>query len=244
MDLKITKDKLKAAWEFSAVRILLTLVAAVAVFYTVFQITRPVVPAEQRFDILHGGVYLDEGEMLWEQELLDGITVGQKEINFESMTLDDFTAYNASMVIVSRMTAQEGDIFIIPYMLYQSLAQSDNLVNLEDPIPGDPEGRSVLDRLDLPTEISVEDCRITVTTTAADGTESTAREICGLNMTQVIGLAEVGIAPEDYVLCIPDYSTVDYENIVRVVQWIVDEKMDYEDPYIAAATIPAEETTK
>jgi len=244
MDLRITKDKLKSAWEYGAVRILLTLVAAVAVFYTAYQITRPVVPAEERFDILHGGVYLTEGETLWEEALLNGVTVGQKEINFESMMLDDFTSYNASMVLVSRMTAQEGDIFLIPYMLYQSLAQSDNLVNLEDPIPGDPEGRSVLDRLTLPAAVTAEDCRITVTSVTADGSETVAREICGLNMTKLIGLAEIGIDPEDYVLCIPDYRTVDYENIVRVTQWIMDEKQDYEDPYIAAATTPAAETTK
>ena len=244
MDLKLTKDKLKIAWEYSSVRILLTLVAAITLFYAVYQMTRPVVPAAERFDILHGGVYLEAGETLWEQELLDGVTVDQKEINFEGMSLDEFTEYNASMVIVSRMTAQDGDIYIIPYVLYASLAQSDNLVDLEAPIPGDPEGRSVLDRLNLPEAISAEDCRITVTTTEADGTESTAREICGLNMTQVIGLAEVGIVPKDYVLCIPDYSTVDYENIVRVVQWIMDEKMDYEDPNIAVATTPAAEATK
>ena len=244
MDLRVTKDKLKSGWEYGAVRILLTLVAAVALFYTLFQITRPVTPAAERFDILHGGIYLNEGETLWEQQLLDGVTVGQREINFESMNLDDFTEYNASMVMVSRMTAQEGDLFIIPYVIYQSLAQSDNLINMEDPIPGDPEGRSVLDRLTLPETVTAEDCRITVTTVQKDGTESTNREICGLNMTQMIGLAEVGIDPEDYVLCIPDYSTVDYENVIRVTQWILDNKQVYEDPYLAVATTTAAEPTK
>lgn len=38
------------------------------------------------------------------------------------------------------------------------------------------------------------------------------------------------MVPTDYVICIPDYRELDYENIVRVIQWMVDEKLDYEEP--------------
>ena len=62
-----------------------------------------------------------------------------------------------------------------------------------------------------------------------DGTESVTQEICGLNATKMFGLLEIGIVPTDYVICIPDYANTDYENIIRVLQWMLDNKMVYHE---------------
>lgn len=239
MDLRLTKERMRMFWEYGKGRVFIAIVAAIALFYTLYQLTRPVVPAAQRFDILQGGVYVEEGIQAWSQALLDGVTVNQTQINIEGLTLDEYDASDAQMVMASRMTGQDGDLFIIPYTVYQALAKSDNLVNLEDPIPGDPEGRSVLDRLELPEAIEPERCRITVTTTDARGSEVSTREICGIDASNIYGLLEIGVVPTDYVICIPDYRELDYENIVRVIQWMVDEKLDYEEP--ATQTTAAEQ---
>jgi hypothetical protein len=240
MDLKLTKDRMKTFWEYGKSRVFIAILVAVALFYTLYQITRPVVPASARFDIISGGIYIEEGVASWQNDILKSVTVGQVQCNIDSLDLDSYDAGNAQTILITRMTGQEGDIFIIPYTTYSSLASSDNMVNLEAPIPGDPEGRSVLDRLKLPSTIDPETCRLTVRMPGSDGTSGSTREICGIPVETLKGLFEIGINPPDYVLCIPDYPTIDYDNIIRVIQWMVDEKQDYEPPATTvAATTPS-----
>ena len=59
MDLRLTKERMRMFWEYGKGRVFIAIVVAVALFYTLYQLTRPVVPAAQRFDILQGGIYVD-----------------------------------------------------------------------------------------------------------------------------------------------------------------------------------------
>lgn len=230
MDIKLTKAKLKSFWEYGKLRLIITVAVSVLAFYLLFTITRPVVNRSRRFDIIHGGAYIETGIERWSQDLLSGVlTENQKQVNIENLSLADYDGYNAQMVITTRMVAQEGDLFIIPYNLYTALAGSNNLAPLDEPIPGDPEGRSVLDRLNFPDMIDPEVCRVTVKDTDEDGNVISERKICGINATYLYGLMEIGIVPSDYVICVPDYKDTDYENIIRALQWILDEKTTYHD---------------
>ncbi len=228
MDLKITKEKMKAFWEYGKFRLIAAVLISIVAFNVLYIVTRPTVPAALKFDIIHGGANMDAGIKAWTDDLMGSVlTENQKEVNIEGLSLDDYDTYSAVMAVTSRLVSQDGDLFILPYRVYSALGKGDNLKNLEDPIPGDPKGESILDKLTLPDSISREECRITVTTMLDDGSEQATQEICGLNATKMYGLLEIGIVPTDCVLCVPDYKKVDYENIVRVLQWMLDNKMEY-----------------
>lgn len=230
MDLKLTKERMANFWEYGKLRLLAALLIALAAFYALFMVTRPRVAPGKRFDIIHGGVYLEEGLAAWSDELLNGVlTDTQKQVNMEGLSLDDYDAYSAQMVLTGRLVAQDGDVFIIPYSVYMALGRGDNLVNLEEPIPGDPAGESVLDKLTLPEGMDPEACRLMVTATGSDGNEVITQEICGLNAAKLQGLMEIGVVPNNYVICIPDYKGKDMDNVVRFLNWLLTEKVEYHE---------------
>ena len=45
MDLRLTKERMRMFWEYGKGRVFIAIVVAVALFYTLYQLTRPVVPA-------------------------------------------------------------------------------------------------------------------------------------------------------------------------------------------------------
>ena len=235
MDLRLTKDKMKSFWEYGKLRVIVAVLISIALFYTLYQITRPVLPAGERFDILHGGVYDEAGYRDWADKLLDGVLLNQKQVNIEAMGIDELGTQDGQLVVVTRITSQEGDMFLLPYHVYQALAKGGNMLNLEAPIPGDPEGRSVLDRLNFPPMADAESCRVTVTDPA---TGETSRQIGGINVSRLMGLMQIGIVPMDYVLCTPAYNNVDYENFIRAAQWIMDTQQEY-TPLATATTTAA-----
>jgi len=228
VDIKITRDKLKAFWEYGKLRLLIALALSVAVFYLLYFVTAPSVHRTKKFEILTGGVSQTTGAEAWVQDILT-LLPDQQTCEIQALDIESYDS-DTYMLVATRMTSQEGDLFVLPYTMYQSLACSDNMVNLLDHMPGDEQGRTILECINLPEGVEAELCRLQVTHYDREMSDYvTESEICGVPAECLSGLVEIGVVPTDYVLCIPDYRDIDVAQVVKVINWMFENKQEYTD---------------
>ena len=228
MDISITRDKLKAFWEYGKIKLLVALAVSVAAFFLLYFVTEPTVPRARKFEILTGGVTQSSGAEAWARDIL-ALLPDQEACEIQALDIESYDS-DTYMLVATRMTSQEGDLFVLPYTMYQSLACSDNMVNLLDPMPGDGEGRTILECCALPEGVDPELCRLQVTHYDREMSDYvTESEICAIPAECLNGLVEIGVIPTDCVLCSPDYRDIDVAQAVKVINWMFENKQEYTD---------------
>ena len=221
VDTRITKERLKNHLQYDWWKYLLTFLALLIVWNTVYSVTEYHPPAEKRIDIQLVGYYSDEEpiEQL-KQDLLAVLDDQQEEVQvFQTMMsfsdASDSVDSNSIQKLQVQFAAKIGNVFVMPRKAYEMFAPQGAFVDMQP----------YLDDGTFALEEDPANLAIRMVENNEDGVYEEVGEpiLCALPLSQCKGLEKyLGYDPAmgELVIAIPFYAQ-NMDNTIRTVQWFL-----------------------
>lgn len=208
IDLKLSKKRMQMHLHYYSWRYVVLLVVALFAANMLFTVTRPDTPADKRVDIIIiPSQSTGDNTDAWSNAILRTLPADQLEVNVTMTPIIQGNESTIYQLIAARLSAGEGNIWVMPRDMFLSYAQTGAWQSLD----------GMLDKFNLPKGADISTCRV-----AVQPDENTAAEehVCGIPLDQCLGLAEL-IIPTDMVLAIPSFATVNIDNAIASANWML-----------------------
>lgn len=207
IDLKLNKKRMQMHLHYYSWRYVVLLAVAIFAANMLYTVTRPETPADKRVDIIiipsqSTGDNTDE----WSKSILRTLPADQLEVNVTMTPIIQGNESTIYQLIAARLSAGEGNVWIMPKDMFLSYAQSGVWLPLD----------GVMDKFNLPEGTDINKYKVAV---QPDENTPAQDQICGIPLDKCVGLAEL-IIPTDMVLAFPSFAK-NIDNSYAAANWIL-----------------------
>ncbi len=211
-DTRITKKRLSKHWHYYRFHYLIVLLCALVGTNLLLTGTTPKTPNDRKVDVMMLSKAYDSNRLqALEAELLCALPMDQKEVNLIVMPLMEGQESTTYQVLAARITAQEGDAWILPADVYKGYAESGTFLALEDKFAD----------YGLPSDFNASAARVIV---KPDEDTPGEQHICGIPLDSFKGL-QAYFNPEGMILAFPSF----YERNPANTKLVVDRLLSMTD---------------